>query len=433
MLSAIHNLEAIWHDAGFVGTRERNRRARFDFKFDRWLRHRSEPDVLDEGEFVSQERALDLEREEFLHAHQSASPKPNAQHVIPDAFDGVDLSLDIVAHAPARQSEQAVLLSKAAARFELAGDKKRARSFRAKANRQAWCGIIGHRKDCSKVSCRDAGGKFFRRHDCRLRYCPRSGPKAFRALYGKHLGRLAAVVEDLLRHREEDCRERVIAQIDITRRNTGNMPSSEQVKKFNESIRKLFRRIERELGISRRDYGAGWMDEFGSGNTNLHAHGVYVGPYLPQKLLSRWWHEITGDSFVISIKPASSFEKALSHALKYPSKFWDAPAERLVELEIAFHKVRRFHALARFYNPPETRSEPGMETDSKDESKRCPFCGSFLKTPCHKRGWSWASDLEREGRLDLDGAKVIAARKKGLTADERVENPEVIYGHELSP
>jgi len=130
------------------------------------------------------------------------------------------------------------------------------------------------------------------------------------------------------------------------------------------------------------------MDEFGSGNSNLHAHGVYVGPYLPQKLLSQWWNEITGGSFIVSIKAAPSFEKALSHSLKYPSKFWDAPPSRLVELEVAFHKVRRFHTLARFYNPPETQNEPGMESDAKDEAKRCPFCGSYLRTPTRKQGWS---------------------------------------------
>jgi len=220
------------------------------------------------------------------------------------------------------------------------------------------------------------------------------------------------VVEELFHHREGDCRPRAVAKIDITLRNTGTMPSAQKVRRFNENIRKLFRKIERELGISRCEYGFGWMDEFGSGNANLHAHGVYAGPYLPQKLLSRWWSEITGDSFVVSIKAAPSFEKALSHALKYPSKFWDAPPSRLVALEVAFHKVRRFHSMARFYNPPETRNEPGMESDGIDEAKRCPFCGSYLRTPRRRRGWVWVSDLEREGRVDLERARVTANCQK---------------------
>jgi hypothetical protein len=190
------------------------------------------------------------------------------------------------------------------------------------------------------------------------------------------------------------------------------MPSADQVRSFNEKIRRLFRLIEKRLRISRRDYGFGWMDEFGSGNSNLHAHGVYVGPYLPQTLLSQWWREITGDSYVVSIKTAPAFENALSHALKYPSKFWDAPPSRLVELEKAFHKVRRFHTLARFYNPPETLNEPGMESDAKDEAKRCPCCGSYLRKSRVLPGWAWLSDLASEGRLDLEAARIESNRIK---------------------
>jgi hypothetical protein len=415
-------LERKSHDPGFVLAREAARHRYF-----RRLRWESEPDVFPDAEYVSPGLARDLEREDFSRARKpQRSRRPGAEFQVEEAFDGESIAPEIVAHALPRQVEQASLLHHAGGKFkEMAVAAaaegqleqsilfdKRAASFRAKAKRQAWCGIVGHRMDCSKPGC---GKKLFKPHDCGLRYCPRSGPKAFRELYLKHIGRLSIVVEDLLRHRDGDCRPRVIAQIDITRRNTGRMPSPDHVRAFNKKVRKLFRRIERELGILRRDYGFAWMDEFGSGNSNLHAHGVYVGPYLPQKLLSQWWHEITGDSFIISIKAASSFEKALSHALKYPSKFWDAPPERLVELEKAFHKIRRFHALARFYNPPETRNEPGMESDAKDEAKRCPFCGSHLRTPAGKRGWAWVSDLRREGRIDLEEARIAANRAKAFT------------------
>lgn len=418
-------LERKSHDPGFVLGREAERRRYF-----RRLQQESEPDLFPDAEYVSPGLARDLEREDFSRANRQESRRPGSQFQVEEAFDGESIAPEIAVHAPARQVEQAILLRRAGTKSErravaaaAAGKveqalvfKKRAASFRAKAKRQAWCGIVGHALDCSKSSC---GKKLFKPHDCGLRYCPRSGPRAFRKLFVKHLGRLAIVVEDLLQHQDGDCRPRVIAQIDITRRNTGRMPAPEQVQAFNKQIRKLFRRIERERKISRRDYGFGWMDEFGSGNSNLHAHGVYVGPYLPQNLLSRWWREITRDSFIISIKAAPSFERALSHALKYPSKFWAAPPSRLVELEIAFHKVRRFHALARFYNPPETRNEPGMESDAKDEAKRCPFCGCYLRRPEGRRGWRWVSDLHSEGRVDLEEARVAANRAKALTVGTR--------------
>ena len=114
-------------------------------------------------------------------------------------------------------------------------------------------------------------------------------------------------------------------KLDITTRNVGEMPTAEEVRQFNKDIRKLFRAIEREFGISRREYGVLWCCEFGSGNTNLHAHGVYAGPCLPQRELSRLWSVIRSDgSFIVSIKKARSFEAALGHALKYPSKFFSA-------------------------------------------------------------------------------------------------------------
>ena len=421
MLTQIE-LEHRSHDPGFVLAREETRRRYFLH-----LRRNSEPDLFPDAEYISSDHARDLDREDMGHANRRAgrSQKRGSELQVEQAFDGQAIAPDIVSHAPARQVEQAILLRRKAEYFEqrsvaaaASGEvkesiafKKMAASFRAKANRQAWCGIVGHAMDCSNSRC---GKKMFKPHDCKLRYCPRSGPKAFRELYVKHIGRLAMVAAELCSHQQGDCRARVVAQIDITLRNTGKMPSTERVRAFNKNIRKLFRRIECELGISRRSYGFGWMDEFGSGNANLHAHGMYVGPHLPQKLLSKWWKEITGNSFIVSIKAAPSFEKALSHALKYPSKFWDAPSSRLVALEVAFHKVRRFHALARFYNPPETHNEPGMESDAVDESKRCPFCGSYLRPPRLKRGWAWVSDLRREGRIDLEEARVTANREKVL-------------------
>ena len=45
-----------------------------------------------------------------------------------------------------------------------------------------------------------------------------------------------------------------------------------------------------------KQYGLLWCDEFGGWNpeskaynTNLHAHGVYVGPYIPRDLLVEVW------------------------------------------------------------------------------------------------------------------------------------------------
>lgn len=331
-----------------------------------------------------------------------------------------------------------------------------------KARRQAWCGLIGRKRDCL------SGHKLYTPWLCGNRYCQTCGPKSFRKLFIEH-SRLRPLVEELLKHKPGDHRPRVLAKLDVTVVNTGEMPTTEQVRRFNEDIRYLFREVEKQFGVSRKDYGLLWCCEFGSGNTNLHAHGVYCGPKLPQskkrKEMSSLWARIRrsdsllvlvehvgkdgkktisrtryrsamfrklralrkrlrghpsrrivkvlrvrGDgSKIISVKPAKNFEAALGHALKYPSKFFDADAGRLVELEIAFDRVRRVHALAAFYNPKIER-EPGEEGGY--DAGHCPICGDLLlDTP----GYHFIDELRREDRRSVDEVRVEVGRAKVLT------------------
>ena len=257
---------------------------------------------------------------------------------------------------------------------------------------------------------------------CGNRYCPTCGPLSFRSLFTRH-SRLRSIAEGLLRHRPGDHRTRVLAKLDITRRNTGEMPDGKAVRLFNENIKRLREKISKYLEIARRDFGILYCDEFGSGNTNLHAHGIYVGPWIPQRVLARFWAEICGDgSFIISIKRAKSFEAALAHALKYPSKFFEASPARLAELELAFHKVRRVHALGAFYNPKIER-EPGEE--GPVQAGRCPVCGDVL---LDTKGWHFVDDLRREGRRDIFAARVETARAQILTGSGRHERSETIHG-----
>jgi hypothetical protein len=194
---------------------------------------------------------------------------------------------------------------------------------------------------------------------------------------------------------------RVLAKIDFTIRNTGAMPEAAAIRKFNKDIRKFWRAVERRYGISRKEYGVLWCDEFGGSNANLHAHGVYAGPWLPQKgkELSALWSEIVGERAFVSIKLAKSFPAGLAHALKYTSKFVsESTPARLAELEKAFHRVRRVHTMAAFYNVKQ--AEPGEERGSL-EAKGCPLCGGtlLLVTACGLRP---ISDLKAEGLRSLE-------------------------------
>jgi hypothetical protein len=132
-------------------------------------------------------------------------------------------------------------------------------------------------------------------------------------------------------------------------------------------------------------------------------------PGTPQRgrELSRIWAAIRKDgSRIVSIKRAKSFEAALGHALKYPSKFFNAAPARLVELEVAFDRVRRVHALAAFYNPQIER-EPGEEGPA--EVGHCPICGDLL---LDAPGYHFISDLRSEGRRDAATVRADVSRAK---------------------
>lgn len=260
----------------------------------------------------------------------------------------------------------------------------------AKAERQAACGIVG-----GKVICEN-GHEFFEAYDCELRYCRRCGPKLANQLFAKHCDRLLFVAQSLMLCGTENCAECeraikekqlphwpppkgarpsiVCAKLDFTVRSEGTeMPAPERMRMLNRCIKKFCRAIEKEFHIRRDQYGLAYCDELGGNNNNPHAHGIYVGPWLPntKKELAMLWEKVTEKefpgTFIISIKYARNFSEALYHAVKYPAKFAQRSSpQRLAELETIFHRVRRFHTLARFYNPDVPEQEP--------EPRACPVC-----------------------------------------------------------
>jgi hypothetical protein len=278
-----------------------------------------------------------------------------------------------------------------------------------KAQRELACGLLG-----GEVVCRN-GHAFCIGYECGNRYCVDCGPRAANRLFAKHHSRLTAVARRLVPEWPPAPGKKprvVIAKLDFTLRNTGQMPTPKLMRRLNDCIKRFCRAIERRYGISRQQYGLAFCDELGGNNTNAHAHGVYVGPWLPQerKELSRLWAKITGDgSFIISIKYAKSFESALFHAVKYPAKLIHSSGpERLADLEIVFHRVRRFHALAAFYNPKSDAEnvEPNQDCSS---CRRCPECNEQLSEVTR---WVPIAQLEARGLRDVRQAKAEFARAR---------------------
>jgi len=293
-----------------------------------------------------------------------------------------------------------------------------------KAQREIACGLLG-----GEIQCR-TGHRFRVSYQCGNRYCKNCAPRDGKKLFARQANRLRFAATRLMMCSDE-CEEcskaieeqrlphwppapkpfrpkTVCATIDFTLRHdrADGLPGPERMRQLNGFIKKFCRELEKRFGISRKEYGLAYCDELGGNNSNPHAHGIYVGPWLPQskdkKELSALWHEITGDSFIVYIEFAENFGRALFHALKYTAKFaGKSSPERLADLEMVFHRVRRFHTLAAFYSPEAPK-------DPKPEPKKCPKCGERLSDP---RGWITIVELVRRGLQDLD-AVILAMNRE---------------------
>jgi hypothetical protein len=245
----------------------------------------------------------------------------------------------------------------------------------------------------------------------------------------------------------------VIATLDFTAVNLGRMPLPKEIREFNRDVRACIKKVTATLGISSRHFLLLWCDEFGGWdadkkkhNTNLHAHGVYVGPYISHKELLEAWMSIRKDKdgargvYIkaqkldqaprkIIDRERARFARALGHALKYTGKHVSrSDGERLAQLEAAFHGVRRVHTMGLAYHakllcgqPCSICHEPcdGFNGHKGEHfckahratSSGCPLCQSPLMFP-KDSSYALVRILKQEGRLDLDEARRQAVRDR---------------------
>jgi hypothetical protein len=203
--------------------------------------------------------------------------------------------------------------------------------------------------------------EFFSPLYCDLRFCPRCAPRRFARLFAKHSGTL-----DFIRRNPR--RGYLLREITLTSVNTGEL-NSKQIKDFNLHVKKTLKILMK--GID--DWGAIWVDEVGFNNTNLHAHILIYGPYIPQTKLAKLWCEVSGNQVAWIEQARVNGSKALLHLLKYVSKPPADDPNIVGLLEVAFHDTRRVHTVGLFYN------FTGDDADgSASEWQSCPKCGAKL-------------------------------------------------------
>jgi len=78
-----------------------------------------------------------------------------------------------------------------------------------------------------------------------------------------------------------------------------------------------------------------------------HAHLLLEGRFIPHADLKKLWHKITGDSYIVHIRPCDTAAKAAAYVAKYVGKPWTGDVERsphlLRELIVALENRRLCH------------------------------------------------------------------------------------------
>jgi len=284
--------------------------------------------------------------------------------------------------------------------------------LRKKALRFLNCNKCGRSGLCSRYP---EEHKFYIPNGCEVVFCKQCADEMRRALTFEYVRVILASIERLGGIPDGW----VLARVSFTLRSDGSEITPERVKKFNACVRKVMRRV---IG-ARKNFGMLFVDEVGfetrghlpdsrrvSHGLNLHLHGLYFGPALPnrstcarcestvKKVADSLWNcrecgEISEvhpgrvtrlymeeslrafgvesrGFFVNAVKgfaenPERAVRWALNHMLKYVSKPPGVTPERLASLIMAFHTARRVHALGLFY---------GKKPKHEKHDCPCPKC-----------------------------------------------------------
>lgn len=85
-----------------------------------------------------------------------------------------------------------------------------------------------------------------------------------------------------------------------------------------------FRRLRAtDLWRSKVDGAVGFLEVKRSSRSEQwhpHFHVIASGRYIPHEMLKRAWHEITGDSYIVDIRPVRDRDEARRYVMKYATK-----------------------------------------------------------------------------------------------------------------
>lgn len=183
--------------------------------------------------------------------------------------------------------------------------------------------------------------------------------------------------------------------ITLTLKHTDD-PLQLQIKKLYDSFRKLRRRAYFQRLIT----GGVWFFQLkyneGTEEWHPHIHCLVAGKYLPHARLKGLWHEITGDSTIVDIRPVKDLESASTEVARYATSPADIARMPLDQAIDVYYATKSRRICGSWGTAKKVTLKPTPQDDSDDWTKVADFYfvnvqKEYDKTAmsfwrCYKRG-----------------------------------------------
>lgn len=202
--------------------------------------------------------------------------------------------------------------------------------------------------------CLECDREFYIPFRCDLRICPECNGRYFMLFKARYL----RCIRQLLKRRKKG--HDWLSLLTVTTKNTGEIPSGDEIKAHNKAIGKLIKKFFKG-GVSVNEVKG----------TYLHSHCIVYGPFVLQSKLSKEWEALTGAKVVDIRAIKQKTRDVVNYLGKYIKKPYSVENnEQGYSLAVSFLRnfkgVRRVHSFGLFYA-------------IKPEPKKafvCPYCGS---------------------------------------------------------
>jgi hypothetical protein len=196
-----------------------------------------------------------------------------------------------------------------------------------------------------KLKCKMCGNIHYKLYECGHRLCPRCAKKKSRAIF----------------HQIRDLIDRIRVPVGM---NYKMITLTIKKTSFKDDVGRAMAGIGKILHNILEKYGLGAVAHLElSPSGEVHWHILFLGKYIPQKMLSDKWKKITGGSAIVDIRKIDGC-KGILEITKYIMKFGEVSEN----MQWAFYEIIKNHRVLRtfgiFYG--ETAIKPQLV---------CMFCG----------------------------------------------------------